>query len=394
MGTGASSRRQSPEPSFSGTLFIDLTTLECADLFTVANSSTDFVKFIKDGNWIDNLFKTKILYYRNIRPKLKTCSISFLPTTSSLVPSDADETLSSFRSARSSRSSRDGTEPPATDLCTVLEDRTCFSSAEMMSCLFSIIYPLYLTSFKSYDKLLNGEEAMDVETFTNLGEQEAQMHKLQEILLDAAAVVEEAELKTALESSNWLEMLEVAVKTSALGICVCSVEQVEGSTTIVPVLSNDRAKRCSAGAGAKGPAAKTSPGKKDSKEEKGLPPAPHRVRHPFLKTWGIEDEENYETDLLNSLILAQPLRLIAKKCVGKARVVVDVSHIFDDQGVHKYVLAVMMDIPQDSGAKRRMQYLSDTSLLLSHMIKVPCCVRPPSSESTRAGSSVVPPAIL
>lgn len=263
---------------------------------------------------------------------------------------------------------------------------------EMMSCLFSIIYPLYLASFKSYDKLLNGEEVMDVETFTNLGEQEPQMHKLQEILLDAAAVVEEAELKTALESSNWLEMMEVAVKTSALGICVCSVEQVEGSTTIVPVLTNDRARKCNVGAS--GPMARASPGKRDFKEEKGLPPAPHRIRHPFLKTWGIEDDENHETDLMNSLILAQPLRLIAKKCIGKARVVVDVSHIFDDQGVHKYVLAVMMDIPQDSGAKRRMQYLSDTSLLLSHMIKVPCNNRPPSSESTREGSSVNPPATL
>lgn len=374
MGTGASSIAEKPASSVYASIFFDSVTLECADLFAVSNSSTDFIKFIKDGSWVDHLFQTKILYYRSQKPKLKTYSTAFLTSTSSLAPCDADENLSSFRSVRSLRSSRDGTaEPVVSDLCAVIEDRTFFTGAEMISCLFSIIYPLYLSNFNTYDKLLNGEEISDVETFTNLGEQEPQMLKLQEILVDSVALCEEGELKNALESTNWLEILEASIKNSPLGICICSVEQTTGSTVIVPILTNDRAKKCS-----KITSADTSPVKKKKKTDSidVSPPPQTKTRHPFLQTWGIEEEEQQEADIMRSLMLAQPLRLIAKKCVGKARVVVDVSHIFDDQGVHRYVLSVMMDIPQDAAAKRRMHYLSDTSLLLSHLIKMPTSSSP------------------
>jgi len=379
MGAGASSAAENPATSPYAAIFFDNTTLECADLFAVSNSSTDFVSYIKDGSWVDNLFQTKILYYRNQRPKIKTYSIMFLSSTSSLAPCDADENLSSFRSVRSLRSQRDGAaEPVVSDLCAVIEDRTFFNNTEMMSCLFSIIYPLYLSNFNTYDKLLNGEEISEVETLTNLGEQEPQMHKLQEILLDSVALCENGELKSALESTNWLEVLEASIKASVLGICVCTVEQTAGSTVITPVLVNDRAKKCS-----KLAQTDKSPVKKKMKTDTTdtSVSVERQARHPFLQIWGIEDEEQQEMDVMRSLMQAQPLRLIAKKCVGKARVVVDVSHIFDDQGVHRYVLSVMMDIPQDAAAKRRMQYLSDTSLLLSHLIKIPPTNAPPAFTS-------------
>eukprot|EP01032_Pedospumella_encystans_P014445 gene14445-16586_t len=379
MGSGASSAAEIPASSPYAAVFFDNTALECADLFAVSNSSTDFVNYIKDGSWVDNLFQTKILFYRNQKPKTKTYSVAFLPSTSSLAPSDADENLSSFRSVRSLRSQREGaTEPVVSDLCPVIEDRTCFNNTEMISCLFSIIYPLYLSNFNTYDKLLNGEEISEVETLTNLGEQEPQMHKLQEILLDSVVLCEEGELKNALESTNWLEVLEASIKASVLGICVCSVEQTSGSTVITPVLANDRAKKCS-----KLAQPDNSPAKKKVKIDTidTSVSVQRQPRHPFLQVWGIDDEEQQEEDVMRSLTQAQPVRLIAKKCVGKARVVVDVTHIFDDQGVHRYVLSVMMDIPQDAAAKRRMQYLSDTSLLLSHLIKVPPTSPPPAFTS-------------
>lgn len=238
-----------------------------------------------------------------------------------------------------------------------------------------------MANCNTYEKLLDGEEPREVETFSYLGDQESHMLKLQDILHDASALVDESELKNALENTDWLQTLRNSVKNCPLGISVFAIKQDASANNILPVYVNDRAKKCSIP-----PPVIVTP--TTSKTDDNCSPMAHpRVRHPFLQTWGIEDDEAHEADIMHSLVLAQPLRLIAKRCVGKARVVVDVSHIFDEEGVHRYVLAVMMDIPQDSAAKRRVQYLSDTALLLSHLIKVPEG-RALSSQCTRAGTVV------
>lgn len=66
------------------------------------------------------------------------------------------------------------------------------------------------------------------------------------------------------------------------------------------------------------------------------------------------------------------------------RTVLDVTHIFDADGKHCYVLGVQGELPANKTAAAFDRYLSDSALLISHLIKTatPFTAGAPTSPTT------------
>ena len=61
---------------------------------------------------------------------------------------------------------------------------------------------------------------------------------------------------------------------------------------------------------------------------------------------------------------------VAAGVKANSAVVLDITHIFDDAGVHRYVLGIQMDCVDRNYLRSDIRYLADSALLISHLIKM------------------------
>lgn len=353
MGIGAS-----VEDSTGTSLFVDHEMRECTKNFiTNKEARKEFAKFIKDGFWIDLLHQNKLLFARSSHAKSKTYHVSFASAGMLSMPVNDLALFSSSGSSRSSRSCSRETNVADlegfSELYANVQDRTCFVHGDMVPFLFSVIFPLFMKNAKHADTPFCSRDEDDVDELegvcTELGAEETvQMLRLQEILLGSAAFIDEADIWNSLTSAKWLDRLQWAIMDCSISICICSVERAPGSRgkAFHPVLVNHSAYKRSGST----------------------------MEHSdFLQLWAIEHDDLVRKEVTHSLEIAQPMRLISSQAAPKSTAVpvLDVTHIFDEHGTHRYVLGVLMDVPEEGTSVKHLQYLTDSALLISHLIKMP-----------------------
>lgn len=373
-------------------VFVDQDVKECAKTFaTFAESRNDFVKFIKDGFWIDHLFQTKLLLHRSYLKKSTCFDVTFGKATKRRGSTDSTQRASISSSSKSSRARPISPESRGSfdELYANAEGCTYFSHEAMQSFLFAVISPLFVQNCKIYADLLQGEDNQAADDPVDLGREESEMLRLQEMLLGCAAYFDEHEHESALASAQWLHTLHTALMDCALGIIICRVDSSAGEKSYPPVFTNAAAKR------------------RDSLLRRSRP-------GDLFEMWGMETDETTRVAMKECLAAAQPMRLLGKEdrraaaapvnvasvaaadgadggrgsggtvesmltgeSSGKNAVimspavstVLDITHIFDDAGVHRYVLGVQADVVDRSPGSAELRKLADSALLISHLVK-------------------------
>ena len=250
MGTVAAVQHALNYESLAENMFINKELEDCAKAFVVVQESrADFTRFLKDGYWIDYLFQTKLLQSRSKHKKVKTFHASL---RSIVVRKHRDShcllaSITGTSSQVSRSSSRDSQRSEKVEVFSELyanvEGRTCFAHEKMQSFLFSIICPLYLENCKDFEMLQHGEESVDNDLPCELGHQEQDMHRLQDILLGSAAYFDEFEVANVLSSTSWLQTINAALQDCELPIIIFRVDITAGSKVFTPVLINTTARR-------------------------------------------------------------------------------------------------------------------------------------------------------
>ena len=381
MGTVAAVQHALNYESLAENMFINKELEDCAKAFVlVQESRADFTRFLKDGYWIDYLFQTQLLHSRSKHEKLKTFHCS-LPAIVVRKHRGSLCLLSSI-TGTSSQDSRSGSrDSQHTDIIEIfselyanVEGRTCFAHDKMQAFLFSIICPLYLENCKDFEMLLQGEESVENDMPCELGHQEQEMHRLQDILLGSAAYFDEFEVANVLSSTRWLQTINAALQDCELPIIIFRVDITAGSKVFTPVLINTTARR------------------RDSKSSIKI--LPEKEQNQFCQLWGIEVEERTSSEMSHCLQTAQPMRIVSTgddNSRGKtvAPSVLEVSHIFDDSEAHRYVLGMQMSLTEapcpgsstSATLEKELRYLSDSALLVAHLLK-------PSASATGSGRIV------
>ena len=381
MGTVAAVQHALNYESLAENMFINKELEDCAKAFVVVQESrADFTRFLKDGYWIDYLFQTKLLQSRSKHKKVKT----FHASLRSIVVRkhrDSHYLLASI-TGTSSQVSRSGSRDSQrsekvevfSELYANVEGRTCFAHEKMQSFLFSIICPLYLENCKDFEMLQHGEEGVDNDLPCELGHQEQEMHRLQDILLGSAAYFDEFEVANVLSSTSWLQTMNTALQDCELPIIIFRVDITAGDKVFTPVLINTTARL------------------RDSKSS--IKFLPEKEQDLFCQLWGIGAEERTSSEMIHCLQRAQPMRIVSTgedNTRGKttAPSVLEVSHIFDDSGAHCYVLGMQMNLSEapslgsvpSASLEKELRYLSDSALLVAHLLK-------PSASATGSGRIV------
>lgn len=315
----------------------------------------------------------KVLQYRKSREHgaVKLLTVSFYagqpksasPTASSKL--DLGRTRSGSTKSTSESSMKSGCPDTSIepDLYAVLEERTCFSRPELVCFLFSILHPMYSVAIEQRDHLLREEQSGGsgsyVTSIPPAQDEESNLYRLQEICLSAAASADEGQLNTVLSTNSWLNTLHAAVYNCHICLCICAVNSARN---FPPVLVNMAAQKRIAASGS-------------LKSPRGVAPD-------FFQLWGIDPCPALYEDVYDSLATAKPLRFVSHKSAHKCKDVLDVTHIFDEQGTHRYVLGVLMDVPEEGNSVKHLQYLVDSALLISHIVKTTAIT--PTTEHTPA----------
>lgn len=400
-------------------LFVDQMVQECVKAFTtIPESRSDFVKFLKDGFWGDYLFQTELLHARNHRERVANFEVGFT-TYQRRVSLDGN-----LRTSTSNSSKTAGVSPELVgsfdEMYTNVERRTCFTHESMQAFLFAIVCPLYLQNCKEYSKLVHGEpNYQDSDVPSDLGDEESEMIRLQEILLASAAYSDELELDCALSTPLWLHTLTTAINDSFLAIIIYRVDHnvtTNEPPTYHPVVVNAAAHKRSSylrrslsqregdlfdlwsvdtdaatRAAMNECLSKAQPIRLFAKDRKTLrPTTPVPGALPAPSASGTNNNSGTTTPT-NLEPQAQPqspppLRGLGVKGASGSltppaptptTAVLDITHVFDSQGVHRYVLGVMADGVDKRNLDKEVRNLADSALLLSHVIK------PPATESAK-----------
>jgi hypothetical protein len=142
-----------------------------------------------------------------------------------------------------------------------------------------------------------------------------------------------------------MNTLNCAVNDCPLHVCICEIDAATG--VLHPVLINNASR----------------------KRIHGLNKSHKHKELDFLQLWSIESEEILKNEVEKCFRSATPMRLYAVQGAETSRTVLDVSYIFDAEGAQRYVLGVQMDIPEQGQSEKHLQYLRDTVLVISHIIK-------------------------
>lgn len=353
--------------------FVNNNLQDCVKAFTsIPESRSDFVKFIKDGFWIDYLYQTKLLNYRSQRGKVHAFEVTFGAQRRVQIAAG----LRASGSTSSSRSTKSTGSPELygsfDELYANVEWRTCFAHDSMQAFLFSVICPLYLQNCQVYDNLLHGDVQQDSsDEPCDLGNQEGEMLRLQEILLGSAAYYDEFELESALASSSWLNTLTSAITDCTFPVIICRVDantdiDLQHTTRTVmypPVVINTAAQR------------------RESFLH-SLTVSPHPAGD-LCELWSLDADQATHTAIKECMRNAQPMQLFAKDSTA----VLDITHVFDDAGAHHYVVCVLADGVDRRCLARELRNLSDSTLLISHLIKPPPVVVVGTGEAERLTES-------
>jgi hypothetical protein len=194
------------------------------------------------------------------------------------------------------------------------------------------------------------------------------MTRLQSMLLGAAAYLDEAELTALLSNSSWLHVVGNAVQDCPLRVTICATEETSEGKNFIPVITNVSARRF----GSQQSSAKSRSG---------------MAAEDMLTLWGADAAEPIKQSIARCLQSAQPMRLFFKPAPGsphspgKAAVtppgasatasVLDITHIFDDGGAHRYVLSVQLDCAGATATEKELRCLQDSALVISHLIHTP-----------------------
>lgn len=344
--------------TYKDSLFINEELEECCPMFMSSSHSIgEFVKYIKDGCWIELLSQSEVFASRSRGSLAKSVPVTFYSTSVlSFFKVDPFTQQGSVRSSSTStRDSCQGSVENFTEFYANIEERSPFKPDEMIAFVISIVYPLYLHSGKR--PRITKEDLPDFSSHTSCSErarnEEKELAQLQELLLSAAAYFDETDLRKTLSAKDWLKTLHSAVNDCPLNVCICEVDEARG--TYPPALVNNVAR----------------------KRISVLNKSHKFTQMDFLQLWSIEHEEELQSEVAHNLSTAQPMRLYSCQSFGSdLRTVLDVTHIHDEDGVHRYVLGVQMDIPQHGKSAAHLQYLHDTSLLIAHLIKCPAALTP------------------
>lgn len=361
--------------TYKGSLFINEDLEECCPVFaSSSNAMGEFVRYIKDGGWIELLSNSELFLFKNRVLKEKSIPVTFY-STSVLSFFKNDPLFSQQGSVRTSssstRDSRQGSVENFTDFYANIEDRSPFSPDEMIAFVASIVYPIYLNSGKrprvTKDDLLGLQIQLTPPEYEYDKKEDKDIGQLQELLLSAAAFFDESELRKTLSGKDWLRTLNSAVNDCPLNVCICEVD--EEKTRFPPVLINNVARK------------RVSTLNRSHKSQK-------YSEMDFLQLWSIEHEEEIQAEIAHNLSTAQPMRLYSCQSTGSKNVrsVLDVVHIHDADGAHRFVLGVQMDIPEHGESATHLQYLRDTSLLIAHLIKCPAARTPQTSPQPSPNS--------
>ena len=339
-------------------LFVDKELEDSHAVFTGRNNSTDdFVKYIKDGSWIDHLADSTFFSTHKRHFEMKVCTVTFYTTGLILqLVGSGEKKLSSISSTSSSASTRDSYHAAVENFAEIylnIEENTCFKTDEMMAFLISIVYPFYILSGsrKAKRTAMNlttsfDDDEDDCTTAEDATVEDADLGLLQELLLSTAAFFDESDLRKTLASQDWMYTLCRAVNECTLDVCICAVDPV--TKTFPPVLISTVARK------------RIWLLNKSSKHE----------MLDFLQLWSIEYEEALNREINQNLLAAEPMQLFAAQSFSdRSKTVLEVTHIFDEQGVHRYVLGVQMTVPMQGRSKSHLQYLRGTSLLIAHLVK-------------------------
>ena len=365
-------------------LFVDEELAECCPLLANSTQLTeDFVRYIKDGSWIDLLAESNYFTMQISTLKAQIHSVTFYHTSNNALSHlpiqvrSIKQSSSSMRSSSAStKDSYQGSVENFTDFYANIEEKTCFTQEQMASFLISIVYPLYgqleiRQALCERESLIDYDEN-DPDFFSTPDHTQDDVIQLQEMLLSTAAFFDEHDLHNTIESQDWIKILEEAVNECPLDVCICSVESHTNSLS--PVLINNIARKRLYSISTK---------TRSRKQQKGLN---------FLELWSIESEDELENSITQNIRNAQPLRLQSHQIIAQCRTILDITHIFDSNGMHRYVLGVKMNVPEDGQSEKHLQYLQDTVLLISHIIKPgkPTSARNSGSAAGGAASSTVP----
>lgn len=327
----------------------------------------DFVQFIKDGDWIDLLADTDYFIIQSRAVHRKFIPVTFytnnaLPAGSPVRAKVLRQNSNSVRT--SSGSTRDSLQSCSADnfkeCYADLQERTCFTPDQMAAFLISIVYPLYGQTGERkalFERGMSLDEIDDCSTVLQSADvtMNNDVAHLQDMLLAAAAFFDEHDLRNKLHSQEWIHTLHRAVGDCPLDVCICEVSTTGGisgdSVALHPVLVNDVAR------------------KRMHTLNRSFKQRRDSLQVDFLHLWSIEGEETLQEEVNRCLHTATPMQLTAVQAFSSARTVLDVSHIFDAAGRHRYVLGVQMEVPEDGQSEKHLQYLRDTALVIAHIVK-------------------------
>jgi hypothetical protein len=329
-------------------------------------SREEFSKFIKDGLWVDDVVQMKLLQHRCNHPDQARFAVSFPEEKRG--GGDNSPTLSGSLSSKSAKSSS-----PMRTLCSTFVElygdsdaSTCFSRETFAAFLFAILTPLHAKNAHSFEEQSHSVVSFGHESAVDLGAQKDEMTRLQSMLLGTAAYLDEVEVTALLSSSSWLHVVANAVQDCCLRVTVCEVHDASAGKNFTLVTTNIPARRF----GSQQSSAKMRSGL--SAEE-------------MLSLWGADAAEPIKQSIARSLQSAQPMRLFSKAPAaetpgspGGAAVtprvasctasVLDITHIFNEEGTHRYVLSMQMDCAGAIATEKELRCLQDSALVISHLI--------------------------
>ena len=175
--------------------------------------------------------------------------------------------------------------------------------------------------------------------------EENELTHFKDLLNGAIDSVSKSMIRKAITSNTWRDIMQGAVDDCPLAISICSV--AKQSQHSYPAVYANKAARNQIS---------------DVLTSKKL------QELSFMELWSITSIRTTEAPVLRSLSTPEPLQLFSQQCVGGRRTILDITHIFDHSGVHRYVLGVQMDVPQNGMSKEHMLCLTDTALLVAHLI--------------------------
>lgn len=327
----------------------------------------DFIQYIKDGSWIDLLADPNFFQMQTRGGKLRLVPATFysgsaIPVSPLRTKALMQGTHSVRTSSASTRDSCQSTMENFKEFYADLQERTCFQPDQLAAFLISIVHSLYDQTGER--KAITESDALfDMNTMDSYSYDAAENAEanpdialLQEMLLSVAAYFDGRDLFDKLISQEWLRTLDQAVNECSLDVCIC---EVQDGGKLLPVMINNVAR----------------------KRIQALHRSCKNLDAPdFLHLWSIEHEDILQDELQRCIANAIPVQLFAVHALNHCRTTLNLVHVFDAAGRHKYVLGVQMDVPEDGRSVKHLQYLRDTALMIAHVIQF----SPPAAGATAA----------